>query len=158
MQKVEVQLEDDLTGGPADETVRFGVDGATYELDLSAKHAADLRHRLAPFVERARAARPGRGRGSVRTAASRERSRQIRAWAEQQGFEVADHGRLPADVIRQYEIASSGHKAAPNQAEPKARRGGRRSSARKSTRQGRGLPATSLAARHLSAASAFSIA
>lgn len=107
MQKVEVQLEDDLTGGPADETVQFGVDGTIYELDLSARHAADFRHRLAPFVEHARVARP-RGRGSMRTAASRERSRQIRAWAEQQGFTVSAHGRLPADVIRQYESAFGG--------------------------------------------------
>jgi Lsr2 len=36
-QKVTVALEDDLDGGPADETVRFGFDGADYEIDLSAK-------------------------------------------------------------------------------------------------------------------------
>jgi hypothetical protein len=105
MQKVRIELEDDLTGGPADETVQFGVDGVAYELDLSAKHAADLRHRLARFVEHARIHRPVRSRASARTTASRERSRQIRVWAQEEGFDVAGHGRLPAEVVRQYESA-----------------------------------------------------
>lgn len=34
-QKVRIILEDDLDGGPADETIRFGLDGAHYEIDLS---------------------------------------------------------------------------------------------------------------------------
>ncbi len=58
-QKVTVELEDDLDGGPADETVRFGVDGSEYEIDLSKKNAAAFRRKLAPFLEHARKA--GRG-------------------------------------------------------------------------------------------------
>jgi hypothetical protein len=54
MQRVEVRLEDDLTGGPADETLRFGVDGREYELDLNARHATEFRRQLAQFVEHAR--------------------------------------------------------------------------------------------------------
>ena len=38
-QKVTVALEDDLDGGPADETMRFGFEGTDYEIDLSAKNA-----------------------------------------------------------------------------------------------------------------------
>lgn len=105
MQRIEVALEDDLTGGPADETVQFGFDGTVYELDLNSRHAADLRRRLAPFVEHARRVRRRVSRVPVRSAVSRERSRQIRAWAEQQGLEVSDRGRLSADVIQQYESA-----------------------------------------------------
>jgi hypothetical protein len=105
MQKVELQLEDDLTGGPADETVAFGLDGRDYQIDLNAKHAASFRKQLAAFVARARLVAPRRSRGTVRSAASRERSRQIRAWAKQRGFEVAEHGRLPVHVIREYERA-----------------------------------------------------
>ena len=56
-QKVTVALEDDLTGGPADETVRFSVEGTDYEIDLSAKNAAAFRKQLAPFVEHARKVR-----------------------------------------------------------------------------------------------------
>ena len=112
MQKVEIQLEDDLTGGPADETVEFGVDGRAYELDLNARHAADLRHRLAPFVERARLVQQRRFKATARTAASRARSGQIRAWAEQQGVTVSARGRLPASVIQEYEKAQSGEQPA----------------------------------------------
>jgi hypothetical protein len=112
MQRLEVQLEDDLTGGPADETVVFALEGTTYELDLSAQHAADLRRRLAPFVEHARRVHRRGVRAQVRTAASRERSRQIRAWAEQHGLDVAAHGRLPTEVIAEYERAQGdGHQA-----------------------------------------------
>jgi hypothetical protein len=118
MQRVEVQLEDDLTGGPADETVEFGIDGRTYAVDLSARHAAEFRRQLARFVEHARPAR-SRARGTVRTAASRQRGRQIRAWAEQQGFPIAEHGRLPGDIVHQYEAARSG-------SQPPARRSRRR--------------------------------
>ena len=105
MQKVDVQLEDDLTGGPADETVHFGVDGRTYEIDLNAKHADRFRRQMAPFLERARQARSRGLRTTTRTSASRERSRQIRAWAEHQGLSVTARGRLPASVIEQYQKA-----------------------------------------------------
>jgi Lsr2 len=108
MQKVEVQLEDDLTGGPADETVAFGLDGRNYQIDLNARHAASFRKQLAAFVARARPVTSRRSRRIVRSAASRERSRQIRAWAEQEGFEVAEHGRLPTHVVQEYEHAQTG--------------------------------------------------
>jgi hypothetical protein len=110
MQKVDIQLEDDLTGGPADETVHFGVDGRAYEIDLNAKHADRFRRQLAPFLERARLARSRSLRTTTRTAASREQSREIRAWAEHQGLSVTARGRLPANVIEQYRMAHSEEK------------------------------------------------
>jgi hypothetical protein len=119
MQRVEVRLEDDLTGGPADETVKFGLEGLDYEVDLSTRHAAEFRRLLAPFVERARRVRPQRSRARARTAASRERSREIRAWAERQGYSVAEHGRLPGSIIDEYDIAHSGQQAA-ERAKPRA--------------------------------------
>ena len=57
--KITVALEDDLEGGPADETVRFGVGGTQYEIDLNKKNARAFRKQPAPFVEHAR--RAGRG-------------------------------------------------------------------------------------------------
>jgi hypothetical protein len=56
-QKVTVVLEDDLTGGPAEQTVRFALDGTNYETDLNAKNAAAFGTQLAPYLEHAR--RPG---------------------------------------------------------------------------------------------------
>ncbi|HEY2077909.1 MAG TPA: Lsr2 family protein [Streptosporangiaceae bacterium] len=119
MQKVDVRLEDDLTGGPADETVHFGIDGRAYEIDLNAKHAANFRNLLGPFVERARLARARRPRTTARTTASRE----IRAWAEQHGFAVAEHGRLPRNVIEEYDRACGGEQPPEHRArQPSARR------------------------------------
>jgi hypothetical protein len=107
-QKVTVELEDDLDGGPADETVRFGVDGSGYEIDLSAKNAAALRRKLAPFIEHARKAGRGARRRPGRTASSRERGGDIRAWAKDQGIAVSDRGRIPASVAGQYDAATQG--------------------------------------------------
>ena len=105
-QKVTVALEDDLTGGRADETVRFAVEGIGYEIDLSAKNAAAFRKQLAPYVEHARKAGRAPGRRAGRTVASRRRSGDIRAWAQQHGLAVSERGRIPASVVAQYEAAA----------------------------------------------------
>src|SRR5215469_11263268 len=131
MHRVDVQLEDDLTGGPADETIQFTLDGRSYEIDLNSRHAAEFRHRLGPFTENARPVRPQRARVTVRSAASRERSRQIRLWAEQSGFVLSPHGRLPGDVIQQYEREHGADQAA----EPTRRLAGQRSGSSRQVRK-----------------------
>jgi hypothetical protein len=105
-QKITVELQDDLDGGPADETVRFGVDGAEYEIDLSKKNAAVLRRKLAPFIEHSRKAGRRQARRGGRTASSRDRSGSIRAWAQAQGIAVSARGRIPASVVEQYQAAT----------------------------------------------------
>jgi Lsr2 len=106
--KMTVVLEDDLDGGPADETVQFGIGGTDYEIDLSKKNAAAFRRQLAPFIEHARKAGRGQRRRLGRTAASRERSGGIRAWAKDQGIAVSERGRIPASVVEQYQAATKG--------------------------------------------------
>src|SRR5580704_4102283 len=81
-QRVTVALEDDLDGGRAEETVRFGFGGADYEIDLSRKNAAAFRKQLAPFIEHARKSGRGPVRRPGRSAASRQLSGDIRAWAK----------------------------------------------------------------------------
>ena len=105
-QKVNVALEDDLDGGPADETVRFGIDSADYEIDLSKRHAAAFRRKLAPFIEHARKAGRGQPRRPGRTAASRQRSGEVRAWARENGIAISERGRIPANVVEQYYAAT----------------------------------------------------
>jgi hypothetical protein len=107
-QAITVALEDDLDGGPADETVRFGLGGAEYEIDLNEKNAAAFRRKLAPFIAHARKTGRGGRRRPVRTASSRERSENIRAWAKEAGIAVSDRGRIPARVIEQYDAATKG--------------------------------------------------
>jgi hypothetical protein len=106
--KITVALEDDIDGGPAAETVRFGLGSAEYEIDLSKKNAAAFRRQLAPFIEHARKTGRGQRRRSERTAASRGRSESIRAWAKGQGIAVSDRGRIPASVVEQYEAGTKG--------------------------------------------------
>jgi hypothetical protein len=107
-QKITVALEDDLDGGPADETVRFGLGGTDYEIDLSTKNAKAFRRQLAPFIERARRVGRGPRRRPGRTASSRERSADIRAWAKDQGITVSDRGRISASVGKEYDAATRG--------------------------------------------------
>jgi len=104
-QRITVALEDDLDGGPADETVGFGIAGTEYEIDLSAQNAAAFLQKLAPLVEHARKARRGQRR-PARTAAGRQRGGGIQAWAKDQGIAISDRGRIPASVVSQYEAAA----------------------------------------------------
>jgi hypothetical protein len=105
--RITVLLEDDLDGGPADETVRFGLDGVDYEIDLSKQHARAFRRELASFLIHAR--RAGRGRRRpARSSSGRRRTSDIRAWVKDAGFKVSDRGRIPASVIAQYQAATGG--------------------------------------------------
>ncbi|MBC6458930.1 histone-like nucleoid-structuring protein Lsr2 [Actinomadura sp. HBU206391] len=94
----------------ADETVSFAHDGVTYEIDLSADNANELRRSLAPYVEKARkpaarqAGRPRKATG--RTAHSRERSADIRTWAKQHGITVNDRGPVSTQVVEAYKAGN----------------------------------------------------
>ncbi|MFD3464822.1 Lsr2 family protein [Streptomyces sp. NPDC058682] len=105
-QKVQILLTDDLDGSEADETIVFGLDGKTYEIDLSTAHAAELRELLAPFLGGGR--KVSGGRATVRrmgSGKSSEDAAAIRAWAKDQGYEVNDRGRVPADIKEAYSKA-----------------------------------------------------
>jgi len=111
--RIAVTLEDDLDGSPADETLRFGIGGSDYEIDLSKENARKFRDGLAPFVEHARQAGRGQHRRPARTSSARQRSRDIRAWAKAHGIPVSDRGRIPAGVAEQYEIATRRSRGTP---------------------------------------------
>jgi hypothetical protein len=104
-----ITLEDDLDGGPAEETVRFGLGSAEYEIDLSAANADRFRTQLRPFIEHARKLGRGQRARQARTSAARRESAEVRAWAKKHGMEISKLGRIPATVTEQYEIATAGH-------------------------------------------------
>ena len=104
-QKVQVLLVDDLDGSEATETVTFGLDGASYEIDLSSGNAGKLRKELAHYVDHARKASSQARRRRARTGPGRERSAQIRAWAKQRGYKVNERGRIPQNIVAEYEAA-----------------------------------------------------
>ena len=65
-QRVVVEMTDDIDGKPAAETVSFGLDGRTFEIDLSEKNAKSLRKELAPWVASARRVSGRRPAGAAR--------------------------------------------------------------------------------------------
>ena len=100
------RLVDDLDGGVAHETVRFGLDGQQFEIDLSTRNAKKLRNELAPFVEHgnrisSRVTRPGRV-PATRTVAGRDQNRAIREWAQAKGYDIAPRGRIKQDVVEAF--------------------------------------------------------
>jgi len=110
-QKTIVSLIDDLDGTEADETVRFGLDGAAYEIDLSEKNATTLREALAPFVASARRV-GGRAtsvrksaRGTARRSGGTDRTADIREWARANGYTVSDRGRIASNIVQAYDAA-----------------------------------------------------
>jgi len=103
-QKVHITLEDDLDGGDAAETVAFGLDGRSYEIDLNAKNAKALREALARYVAAGRRA-GGRTAGAKRRTQVGTSAREIRDWARSNGRQVPDRGRIPSDVREAFEAA-----------------------------------------------------
>lgn len=98
-QKVLIHLEDDIDGSEASETITFGLDGKTYEIDLNNKNADKLRTSLQKFVEAGRLRRgPATGRGGVKRTTLGPSAREVRDWARTNGYVVPDRGRIPGDV------------------------------------------------------------
>jgi hypothetical protein len=114
-QQVTVQLVDDLDGSQSNDisTVTFGLDGATYEIDLTAANADNLRKALEEFATHARrtGGRLKRGTASVSPSgsatASREQAQAVREWARRNGHEVSNRGRIPASLIEAFEAAQA---------------------------------------------------
>jgi hypothetical protein len=108
-QKVNIVLVDDLDGSDATQTVSFGLDGASYEIDLNDKNAATLREALAGYVGVGRKVSGGGARRGRRNAASATAlgpsSKQIRDWARSNGYDVSDRGRVSAEVRQAFDAA-----------------------------------------------------
>lgn len=113
-QRVVTQLTDDLDGSNirdgAGETVRFGLDGTNYEIDLKRANADKLRSELERYVNAGRrvgrsATGTRRSRGSRRTQPAKPDPKDVRAWAAANGIAVSARGRIPADVYQRYAAA-----------------------------------------------------
>lgn len=109
-----VLLTDDLEPEfEADETVRFALDGATYEIDLSEANAITLRETLAPYVAQARRAagttraRAGRGSRATASAGTGPDPKAVRAWAAANNEPVSTRGRIPADLVAKFQAAGN---------------------------------------------------
>ena len=106
-QQIQTLFIDDIDGGAAEGTVRFGLDGADYEIDLSGAHTDELRTALGKFIEHSRkvggtARRSARG---VRSAPAVDTAK-VREWAKGNGYDIKDRGRVSADLVEKYQAAS----------------------------------------------------
>lgn len=108
----EIRL-DDLNGEEAAETVRFGFDGQTYEIDLVAANAAKLEKALAQYVAKARNTTP-----VPKGSASDVDYGAVRDWAQAQGIEVSSRGRIANDVVEQFKKAMAGQSDQATKNEP----------------------------------------
>jgi hypothetical protein len=113
-QRTVVQLTDDLDGKAIPEgkgeTVRFGVDGQDYEIDLGEKNAQALRDVIGKYVAAGRRVGGGSRGGRSRSGSARSRDydpKAVRAWAEAQGLEVSARGRVPSDLVTKFQEANA---------------------------------------------------
>ena len=107
VQRVELILEDDISGGKADETIVFAFDGVSYEIDLSAENAAKMREEFVAYIGHARRLSGRRSSQGKKSAAKADRSdnADVRAWLREQGHEVSDRGRIHQTVRDAYYAA-----------------------------------------------------
>ena len=98
-QKVQVILVDDLDGGKADVTVRFSLEGTSYEIDLSTAHAERLKSDFATWIG---AARKVGSKAPKASKGSSDETAAIRAWARSTGLAVSQRGRISAEIRAAY--------------------------------------------------------
>lgn len=109
-QKIVVSIEDDLDGSQADETIRFALDGVSYEIDLKAEHARQMRDSLSAFVGAARTVRNVKGQHQKSRRAEGDKQgpspSAVREWAKSQGMKVSNYGRISQSMIEAYTAAN----------------------------------------------------
>ena len=93
--KTRIVLIDDINGELGDETIKFGLDGIDYEIDLSAENAAKLREVIDPWIQ------AGRRVAGTDTRRVSDASK-IRAWAREQNMQVSEKGRISAKIRSAY--------------------------------------------------------
>jgi hypothetical protein len=102
-------FHDDLDGSEGASTVKFGLDGKSYEIDLSEAHEKELRKALEKYVGAATQVTAhnaaATGRRKYGTGPARRDTKHIREWLRSQGVEISDRGRIPTDLMNRYNAA-----------------------------------------------------
>jgi hypothetical protein len=110
-QRVQVHLIDDLNGQEAEETIRFGLDGSDFEIDLTTENAARLRSVLSKYMDKARKAPAVRKSGLHGTStlrSKRDELQQIRQWAQENGHNPSSRGRISQSIMDAYSAVTRG--------------------------------------------------
>lgn len=106
-EKIKRWLIDDMEDSEveADQTVQFGLDGTTYEIDLSSKNATRLRTDMQKYIDHARVlgrVKPEKPKAPPATMAV-EQSKAARDWLRNNGYpNLSEKGRIPRDAMAFY--------------------------------------------------------
>ncbi|NUR61047.1 MAG: Lsr2 family protein [Catenulispora sp.] len=104
-----VVIHDDLDGSEGAGTVKFGLDGKSYEIDLSEGHEKELRKALEKYIAAATQVTAhntaASGRRKYGTGPARRDTKHIREWLRSQGEEISDRGRIPTELMNRYNAA-----------------------------------------------------
>ena len=102
-------VKDDLDGSENAKSYKFSWGDDQYEIDLSDENAKELQDFLSKYINVAAKVTNRLPRGerssSSNPAADKAELRAIRAWAQEQGIDVAPRGRISADVQKKYHAA-----------------------------------------------------
>ncbi|ANI90962.1 histone-like nucleoid-structuring protein Lsr2 [Dietzia timorensis] len=107
--QINIELIDDIDGtalGEEGVTIYFGLNGTDYSIDLSKENADEFYGVLDPYVRNAQkvSANSRRGGGKSRAEKGTD-SKAVRDWARENGYDVSDRGRIPADILRAFAAA-----------------------------------------------------
>ncbi|MFF4818071.1 Lsr2 family protein [Kitasatospora sp. NPDC001309] len=112
-----IKIIDDVTGEELDEsqldTVTFAIDGIAWQLDTNEEEGQKIREFLARYVSVATRVgappaapdRPGRAAPSPsrqRRTSGEHPLQKVRTWAQENGYEVGDVGRVPLTIKESY--------------------------------------------------------
>lgn len=108
MAKKVVTLDDLDDSQEAEETLLYLVDGEYWEIDLSVDNARKFREAFAKYVqasrsvpakEAARRLAADSGTSGIGTSYGEYDPAVVRAWAQQNGIEISDKGRVPEHIV-----------------------------------------------------------
>ena len=110
-QHFRVTYTDDIDGtdlGETANTISFAFEGKQYSIDLSDDNAQALREAVAPYIEAGHRVTGAKTKAARKTAGktSPADTKAIREWAHENGYDVSDRGRIPADVMDAYAAAN----------------------------------------------------
>lgn len=96
-------IESDLSGAPRANTFRYVLGNKWYEIDITKDELEELEAVMKKYVEHSREISP-MARNSVPAATPEDRNK-IRAWAKDNGFDIADRGRITNEVLKAYDAS-----------------------------------------------------
>ncbi|WP_258234008.1 histone-like nucleoid-structuring protein Lsr2 [Brevibacterium oceani] len=103
---IEKIIKSDISGEMDAATVTFGLGGTWYEIDLTDEEQKELQKRFTDYLKAGRKAQAKPSNRFVPDTTPEERE-EIRAWAKENGYELADYGKIPNKIYKAYQEAHS---------------------------------------------------